>query len=257
MPYISYSEFKNWSECTWKHKLLYIDKIKLDSGNEYTAFGTAMHDTIEQMLFSNISDYVEQFNIKFTEVLATVKIVEDTKLATEMRQQAPSILAEVIPSMNKYFEDKGGWVAVKAEEELFEAINEIQIKDYSFKGFIDLVIKDGQGNIHIIDWKTCSWGWDAEKKANNLFGRQLVFYKHYYAQKHSINPRTILTHFGLLKRTAKKDKVELFKVTSGEIKTRNSLDALDKALYNITNNKSFKNRLACTYCPFKGTEYCT
>ena len=71
-----------------------------------------------------------------------------------------------------------------------------------------------------------------------------------------ISPRAISTHFGLLKRTAKKNKVELFRVTSGERKTKNSLDFLDKALYNITNKRYFKNRLSCKYCPFAKTAHC-
>ena len=32
-----------------------------------------------------------------------------------------------------------------------------------FKGFIDLVVKTPDGKYHIIDWKTCSWGWDAQR----------------------------------------------------------------------------------------------
>ena len=37
MPHISYSELKIWAECPFKHKLMYIDKIKGFIGNEYTA----------------------------------------------------------------------------------------------------------------------------------------------------------------------------------------------------------------------------
>jgi predicted RecB family nuclease len=99
---------------------------------------------------------------------------------------------------------------------------------YKFKGFIDLILKDGQGHYHIIDWKTCSWGWNARKKNDILYTRQLVLYKNFYAQKLGISLRAISTHFGLIKRTAKKNRVELFRVTSGERKTKNSLDFLTK-----------------------------
>ena len=37
--------------------------------------------------------------------------------------------------------------------------------DYKFKGYIDAVVKTSKmGNIILVDWKTCSWGWDARKK---------------------------------------------------------------------------------------------
>jgi hypothetical protein len=43
---------------------------------------------------------------------------------------------------------------------------------------------------------------------------QLTFYKYFYAQKHGIDQKNIETHFALLKRIAKKDQVEIFRVTS-------------------------------------------
>ena len=42
-----------------------------------------------------------------------------------------------------------------------------------------------------------------------------------------------------------------------EKKNTNSLDFLYKALYNIKNNRSIKNRLSCKYCPFYETEHCS
>ena len=47
---VSYSELKVWNECPYKHKLIYIDKIKEFVGNEHTAFGHAIHDTCEKTL---------------------------------------------------------------------------------------------------------------------------------------------------------------------------------------------------------------
>ena len=55
--------------------------------------------------------------------------------------------------------------------------------------------------IHLIDWKTCSWGWRREKKSDKTLAYQLVFYKHFYAQKYEVDPKHIECHFVLLKRT--------------------------------------------------------
>jgi hypothetical protein len=225
-------------------------------GNEFTCFGTAVHEVSEGILKGDARDPYEHFNERFTEELASVGIEEDTELASNMRSEVVGLFELLIPTLDEYFSSKGGWSLVSTEESLKEPITESKISGYDFKGFIDLVLKDGQGHYHVIDWKTCSWGWNARKKNDILYVRQLVLYKYFYSKKLDINPRAISTHFGLLKRTAKKNRIELFRVTSGERKTKNSLDFLGKALYNITNKRYIKNRLSCKYCPFYETEHC-
>mgnify|MGYP003351377892 CR=1 FL=1 len=112
------------------------------------------------------------------------------------------------------------------------------------------------GTFHIIDWKTCSWGWDAEKKNDKMVTYQLTYYKNFFAKKHNISLDKIETHFGLLKRTAKKDKVELFKITSGEKKTQNALKLLQECVHNIDHQRFIKNRLSCSQCAFHKTKHC-
>ena len=63
MSHVSFSEVKIWKECPWKHKLLYLDRIKGFEGNEYTAFGTAIHSTYEKVLLK------EDINEKYTREL--------------------------------------------------------------------------------------------------------------------------------------------------------------------------------------------
>ena len=85
---------------------------------------------------------------------------------------------------------------------------------------------------------------------------QLTFYKHFWAKKHNVDPKMVETHFALLKRTAKKDNVEIFRVTSGPKKTSNATDLLHKALINIDRKLYIKNRLSCKGCEFYKTEHC-
>ena len=108
---------------------------------------------------------------------------------------------------------------VSVEEMLFEDIRTQDYNtDYKFKGFIDLVLKTEDGKYHIIDWKTCSWGWDMKKKTDKIISYQLTLYKNFYALKYNIDVNNIETHFALLKRTAKKDKAEIFVYSrSGEV----------------------------------------
>ena len=106
MPHISYSELKHWSECSWRHKLLYLDKIKISQGNEHTAFGTSVHETVENLLLEKISDPYDFFHKKFTEELIKVEISEDTELASQMRVQVEGIFELVKPALDEYFNDK-------------------------------------------------------------------------------------------------------------------------------------------------------
>ena len=86
---------------------------------------------------------------------------------------------------------------------------------------------------------------------------QLIFYKYYFSLKYDVDQKDIETHFALLKRTAKKNRVEIFKVTSGKKRTSNALKMLKDALYYINRKFAVKNRLSCKYCDFYKTEHCT
>ena len=70
MPHISFSELKNWNFCPFYHKLTYIDKLKGFTGNEYTAFGTAIHDVCEKKLLKETFEATEYFLQRFEECLA-------------------------------------------------------------------------------------------------------------------------------------------------------------------------------------------
>ena len=255
MPHISFSELKIWAECPFKHKLMYIDKIKGFIGNEYTAFGGAIHSLCENALLGKLpqDDYEEYFQHVFREELKKVP-VSKPKLVMEMLSQANRISPEVIPAVQEYF---GNFQVVSVEERLFEKIENFEDADYSFKGFIDFVAKTEDGKYHIVDWKSCSWGWNAEKRSDRLTTYQLTLYKKFFCQKYDINPSLVETHFALLKRTAKSENVEVFKVTSGEKKTNNCLTLLEKSVINMEKGIAFKNRLSCKYCKFYKTENCT
>ena len=171
-----------------------------------------------------------------------------------MTTQGENILPYILPEIKEYFED---FEVVSTEEQLMVPIEDVE--GYNFKGFVDLVIKTPDGKYHIIDWKTCSWGWDSRKKAEPMVTYQLTLYKHYFSKKHNIDPKNIETHFALLKRTAKSNNVEIFRVTSGMKKTENAVKLLKKALYNIKKSNHIKNRLSCTSgygCGFYQTEHC-
>jgi ATP-dependent exoDNAse (exonuclease V) beta subunit len=253
--HISFSELKIWDECPYKHKLVYLDKVKKFKGNEHTAFGTAMHYICENLVQGQEEDLEQKFNIKFLEELRRLKesnVDLNKSLVKDMRAQGKPMFSLILPELNRTF---SSFELISVEEELMVPLAE----GLSFKGYIDLVIK-AEDKYHIIDWKTCSWGWNTKRKTDRMTTYQLTLYKHFFAQKHSIDPSDIDTHFALLKRTAKTNNVEIFCVPSGVKKTDNALKLLKKSIYNIENEIFLKNRLSCTSgygCEFNDTKYCT
>ena len=48
--HVSYSEVRNWKECPFRHKLLYIDKIDTFEDSPYLDYGTIVHNACEHFL---------------------------------------------------------------------------------------------------------------------------------------------------------------------------------------------------------------
>ncbi len=253
MSHISFSELKNWVFCPFYHKLTYIDRLKSFLGNEYTAFGTAMHTVCEKRLLKEEIDPYEEFKAEFINELSSLpeEVEIRTDLVESMGKQAKVLIPEIEPAFYEYFGE--GCEVVSTEEQLMVEIGDT---DYKFKGYIDAVVKTPDGKYHIIDWKTCSWGWDARKKSDPMVTYQLTLYKIFFAQKHNIELENIETYFALLKRTAKKDRVEILRVTSGNKKMQNAKDVLNKALYNIDNKNFIKDKRSCAKCEFHKTAHC-
>jgi hypothetical protein len=255
MRHISFSELKNWAKCAYYHKLVNIDKLKGFVGSEHTAFGSAIHEVCEQRVLGTLPEGKESelFTKAFEKEIENLLVdgVElKQPLVTEMETQGKELAGMPIPALSEYF---GDYEVVSAEERLYEPIEDVE---YLFKGFIDLVVKTTDGKYHLLDWKTTSWGWDSRRRSDPMVTYQLTLYKNYFARKHNIDPKMVETHFALIKRTAKKDHVEIFRVTSGPRKTENALKLLNKAIYNIQRKKHIKNRLACRGCEFHKTEHC-
>jgi hypothetical protein len=255
MPHISYSELKDWAFCPFYHKLTRVDKIDGFKGNAYTAFGTAVHSVCEKKLLKEEFDDEQYFIDTFADCISDLPsdVEVDSGLVDQMVGQGKEIIPEIEDALEDYFEE---FEVMAVEMPLMEAIDG---DEKMFKGYIDAVVSTPDGKVHIFDWKTCSWGWDSKKKSDKLVTYQLTLYKHFFCQKMNIDPKDVETHFALLKRTAKKNRVEFFRVTSGAKKTENALKLLRTALYNIKNSRYIKNRLSCTGgygCKFYKTEHC-
>ena len=139
---ISFSALKNWKECPYRHKLIYVDKLPHFEGNEYTAFGTAIHAACEKGIPNTSQNALKVFQVAFDKEMAILKQSGreiDTTLIEQMKLQAVPICEQVLPAVTRHF---GSFEVVSVEEELLEDISEFDSYGTKFKGFIDAVIKE-------------------------------------------------------------------------------------------------------------------
>ena len=109
MSHISYSEFKIWAECPYKHKLKYLDKVDQFKGNHYTAFGIAIHSVCEQKALKEQIDEKDHFEKVFYEELEKLpqEVTQeiDHQLIDEMVIQGRRLAVLAYPFLEEYFED--------------------------------------------------------------------------------------------------------------------------------------------------------
>jgi len=268
-PHISFSEIKNWKECPYRHKLLYIDKIDTFQESPYLHFGTAVHEGCESLL--------------------ETQTVDEKKILTEMKEAwkkadfenpewyskqpgwykhqpvevwetwAKNSWGDILEFLNTEFP---GWSCFNAEEDLYENIPEIE-KPLYFKGFIDGVLKvpkkRGKGHVYwIIDWKTAGpRGWSRDKKQDLGMTAQLILYKYFWSIKHNIPLKDIRCGFVLLKRGSKPGKIcSLVPVSVGDKTLEKGVKLMKNMISSVRKGMFLKNRNSCQYCPFLNTENC-
>jgi PD-(D/E)XK nuclease superfamily len=266
--YISYSGLKDWVICPHKYKLIRIDNLRF-AGNIHTAFGKACHTSIEESLYTTKKmeiikeessfDVYDRFQKHFKTNIESlphhIKTTIDNESIEVFSKQAQQILTEVLEKLEETFPN---YKIDSVEYKLNIPFKEYKINDYNFLGYIDLILRTPDGKYHIIDWKTCSWGWEQRKKNDKMVIYQLTLYKEFLSRMRDIKPEDIETHFALLKRTAKEGKkVEIFRVSNGNKRINNAIKLLYKAVYNIEHKNFIKKKLSdCQRCEFYKTEHC-
>ncbi len=258
-PHISFSELKEWKECSYRHKLHHIDKLGVNLPGVHMDFGTAVHAACENFLKTGVMD-TKVFKIKLHELWSVSQKEQpdkyNVKSFKQFAKEGLSILAEVPAWFDREFP---GWKPIDAEHLLYEPIEN---QPHAFKGFIDCIITapgpNGKQLYWLLDFKTCSWGWPAEKKSDELVRMQLVLYKSFWAQKSNIDIKNIRCGFVLLKRTGKDtQRCELVTTSVGDVVIKRALTVVNNMLTHVKKGTAIKNRNSCTFCEFHQTKHCT
>ncbi len=270
--HVSYSEIRQWKECTWRHKLLYIDKISTYEESPHLHYGTIIHDACEHFLktkelkLEETKQRIKQswdehgFDAEDFIQLQTQRAklqgwnYKHNKLK-DWTQWAEASLLSLSEFLDETFPE---WELVSAEDALYESIENINTK---FKGYIDCIIKVPQKNKYkywIIDWKTSSGrGWSIDKQRDFLVHAQVVLYKYFWGTKNQIEMKDIQCGFVLLKKVKTVGKsCQLIKVSSGPKTLEKSKKLVRSMIKSVEKKLYLKNRNSCKFCEFKDTSHC-
>ena len=259
--HISFSEFRLYSECGHRHLIEKYLKIVEPSTSIHLFFGSAIHEALELGMKQQINvegriAHFRQFFIK--EMNDNLKDSQDYTWLEDFLVQGQNILKYV--STEKIIEK---YEVVGVEIPVYEPL----YKNYYFKGFIDLVLRDRKtGRYIVIDWKTSGEAWKVEKKKeDSIFVSHMRFYKYFYGRKYNIPFDNIDCKYIVLNRLKnKKDTSQGFGKMQpvdmdfdlNDIKI--SLKGLAKAMRDIHIKNHFSkiklvknSKSGCFFCPYK------
>lgn len=272
---ISFSEWQSYRKgCQWRWKLDYIDKKGGKAFGVYMDFGTCIHGAIEKHKTRkdpvSLSEAKVIFEKDFSLMFETNKQYyrdRESKLNITDFIKAGHKILDHLDSCDELRESE----VIYNEHELLLPIDRSDGIQINFKGFIDMVIKskDAKGKtvLYVIDFKTCSWGWDGEKRRDGDLHAQLFLYKHFLCKKFNLDPKQVKTAFILLKRRPSKETcaVEFFPISAGPISVQRAINNLNSDMTDmdqrLQTNTLQKNREKCTneygdVCPYFKTDHC-
>ena len=106
MPHISFSELRNWKQCPFYHKLTYIDKIAGFVGNEFTAFGRAIHDSCEKLVLEGDDGKMYGFFMnKFEKEIQDLLLKEVDLRQVEHQEKPGNYIEQVQQGIHQVYQE--------------------------------------------------------------------------------------------------------------------------------------------------------
>ena len=277
---VSYSQFSLYSNCPHSWKLEYIDKVKLREPNMYLVFGTSIHEVMQTYLTQMYDVTAKSANEMNLNSLLMDTLKKEYKSAVEQSNKHFSTQyeiaefykdgVEILDYLKKhrsaYFSRKEcGLVGIEVPIIVETDENE----NVLLNGFIDVVLYE-QNKYRFLDIKTSTRGWNKYQKADQTKIAQLILYKKYFGKQYHIPAEDIDVEYFIVKRKLyegleyPQKRIQIFSPASGKV----SINRIEKNFKEFIKN-SFnpdgsyntsatytKNKTACRFCPFKGTDFC-
>lgn len=141
---ISYSNLSSYEQCPYQWYLNYLE-CRDGESNFYADNGSIVHEILEQIANGVISiDDAAMEYLNRSDELSYFRINQDTK---------DKVIGSCIDFFTEYdFNLFNDYEIVGTEMEVF-----FEIGGYKFRGFIDLLLKDNNGNYLIFDYKSSAY----------------------------------------------------------------------------------------------------
>lgn len=247
----SFSRLSTFDRCPYNFYLDYIKKVD-KSQNAFSQYGTFVHDILERyardelLIFELLDEYKENFTANVTYDFPPNRYVD---LAQTYFQGGYEYLSK--------FEGFGNYETLEVEKEV-----KFNIDKYPFIGYIDLVVKNKNGGIEIVDHKSkdlskprkSTWEDIEKRRKSELYEylRQLYIYAIPLIEHENITPEYL--NFNCF-RKSKWIKIK-FDIDDYEESKQWALDVINR-IYADENmkevyNKDFFCNFICGvghYCP--------
>lgn len=286
MNTVSFSQYSTWKTCPQQYKLKYIDDKSLFSGNIYTLYGTALHETVQHYLDVMYNQTKKKANDLDLEALLQERLIENFKLENEKFPDGKHIctkeeLEEFFYDgklLLRWFKKNIARLFIKRGRELvgIEVPLEVQIRpNLVYKGYIDVIIKDLFDNTYIIiDLKTSTKSWTKWQKNDKVKATQLLLYKKYYSELFNVPIENITVEFHILKRKINENadfpipRASRFAPSQGKISVNKSIKDFDNFVDTVFDSEGNRkadadypkvpgdNKRNCKWCEFYERKLC-
>lgn len=281
--HISYSQLSLFANCPSQWYRTYVKMEAPYSPSINTVFGTAFHSTLQEWL-----DVLYNKSVKESEAMDLGKLLHEslTKTFVKDRESKGSIFSSA-NELQEFYED-GIQILdfIKKKRKVYFGTKNVHLVGTEillyqnlrpgvyFKGYVDVVLYDEDlDKWTIIDIKTSTAGWNAQKKGDNLKQLQLVLYKEYFAKQYGIDPEKIDIKFFIVKRKVPTEaeyatqmrRVQEFIPASGKGKRKTAVELVDRFVFEALdeNGKFYEKehpttptKMGCKYCYYKEQRLC-
>jgi putative RecB family exonuclease len=211
--YISYSQVFTYMNCSLKYKFQYLENRPYERVSIAPIFGSAIHAAIER----------HYRGLKNNQIITLDELVEEFRIQLELdlkQQTAPVIYKKDLKDMEAAFAMGEGMLGLVHENtinaDLVVADVEVpltatlyrqdgQPTDYKLAGVIDVIFKDQQGNLIVVDNKTAARAMSQETADEN---HQMTSYAYLLAANKLVFPTATVTCRFDVFRKLKTPKIE-------------------------------------------------